>query len=410
MSLRAIVLAAGRGTRDYTTDQVGLVASWELDFWGKFRRAIESADASLMAAVADYDSALVSLTADVANLYILHRTLEKRLAIARQNVKTQQESLEISEARFQGGATSQRDVEQAQTVLQNTRAQIPALESLLRQTQNALSVLLGRPPGPLTDILTGPRTIPVPPPRLAVGIPADLLRRRPDIRSAEYKAASQCAKIGVAKADLFPAFSLSGTFGYLSSNTGNFSLGEVFQGSSLNVVGGPAVRWKILNYGRLANLVRVQDARFQELLLTYQNTVLKAQQEVEDNLVAFLRTQERAERLAQSAEAAQRSLDLALLQYREGKTDFTTVLTAQQALLAEQESLANTLGDIARSLVGVYRSLGGGWELREGQDFVPDAVKADMARRTNWGRLLEPAAHTPRPEATPSGSPWPKRQ
>jgi outer membrane protein TolC len=154
-------------------------------------------------------------------------------------------------------------------------------------------VLLGQPPGPLTDLIAKTQIIPAPPPRLAVGIPADLLRRRPDIRSAEYQAAAQCAKIGVAQAELFPAFSLSGTFGYLSSNTGNFSLGEVIQGSSLNVVGGPAVRWKILNYGRLANLVRVQDARFQELLLAYQNAVLKAQQEVEDNLIAFLRTLEK---------------------------------------------------------------------------------------------------------------------
>jgi len=385
---------------DYTQSQIGLTASWELDFWGKFRRAIESADAALLGAVADYDNTLVSLTADVANSYILIRTLEQRLDIARKNVEVQTESFRIAEARFEGGTTSKRDVEQAKTVLASTQATIPSLETQLRQAKNALSVLLGMPPAHLGDLLRGAKGIPAPPPQVAVGIPADLLRRRPDVRSAELQAATQSAKIGVAKAALYPAFSLTGSFGFLSSDVGSFSLGDMFLWRSHTTTIGPTVQWNIFNYGQITNQVRAQDARFQELLISYQNAVLTAQREVEDNLVAFLRTQERARLLGESTAAALRSLDLASLQYRQGITDFTTVLTAQQALLSQQDDLANTLGDISRSLVGVYRALGGGWQIREEQDLVPPSIQQVMAKRTDWGSLLAPSAFplSPAPE------------
>jgi NodT family efflux transporter outer membrane factor (OMF) lipoprotein len=389
------------GVSNYWQSSLGLTASWEIDFWGKFRRAIESADASLLAAAASYDSTLVSLTGEVGAAYITLRTLEKRLDIARRNVDIQKESLEIATARFEGGATSERDVQQAKTVLASTEATIPTLESLIRQSKNYLCVLMGKAPADLSEMLGKSREIPTPPKQVAVGIPAELLRRRPDIQAAEWRAAAQCAQIGVAKANLYPAFSLVGTFGFLATDVGNFALADMFQWRSRAGSFGPSVQWNILNYGQITNLVRVQDARFQELLLAYQQTVLKAQQEVEDALIGFLKSQERAEFLVQSTTAAQRSVDLAVLQYREGITDFTTVLTAEQALLKQQDDLASTLGDIARQLVGVYRSLGGGWQLREGKDFVPEATKAAMAARTNWGRLLEPAAHTPPPPDQP---------
>ena len=386
---------------NYAQDQIGVGASWELDFWGKFRRAIESANAAWLATVADYDSVLVSLTADVANTYVLIRTLEKRTEIARKNVEAQKEALKIAEARFEHGTTSRLDVEQAQTVLNNTLASIPALESQLRQAKNALCLLLGLPPSDLSDLLAREKGIPISPLQVAVGIPADLLRRRPDIRSAERQAEAQSALIGVAKADLYPAFSLSGFFGFLSTNVGNFSLGDIFQWKSRTFQIGPSVQWNFLNYGQITNNVRVQDARLEQLLIAYQNAVLKAQQEVEDALVAFLRAQERAEFLAFSTASAKNSLDLAVLQYRVGTKDFTTVLTAQQALLSEQDSLAVTLGNISSSLVGVYRALGGGWEVREGKDLVPPEVKEAMARRTNWGGLLAPASYNPSPSAEP---------
>lgn len=382
---------------NYTQAQLGLSASWELDFWGRFRRAVESADYELLSSLADYDNTLVSLTADVANNYVLIRTAEQRLDIARRNVATQRESLRIANARFQGGTTSQRDVEQARTVLASTESMIPALDIVLRQSTNALSLLLGLPPADLSRLLAGSKGIPVAPPYVAVGIPADLLRRRPDVRLAEFQAAAQSARIGVAEADLYPAFSLTGQIGVLAADVGKASLSDLFDWRSRFGSVGPTVRWNILNYGQITNRVRVEDARFQEFLIQYQNAVLTAQREVEDNLVAFLKSGDRARFLAQSTEAAARSLDLAVLQYRQGITDFTTVLTAQQALLTEQDTLANTLGEIARSLVGVYRALGGGWDLREGNDLVPESVKKVMAERTDWGRILSPAAYLPPP-------------
>ncbi len=389
-------LTAGALNRfTYSQSEIALGASWEIDFWGRFGRAIESAEAGLMATIADYDSALVSLTGDVANSYILIRTLEKRIEIGKENVQTQMESLRIAEARFKAGTTSERDVEQAKTVLNDTRALIPSLEAQLRQAKDALSVLLGLPPSDFKEELARAGGIPAPPPRVAIGIPADLLRRRPDIRSAEYQAAAQSALIGVAKADLYPAFSLAGSFGLLSTNVGRSSTSDIFRWSSREYTIGPGFQWPLLNYGRLTNLVRVQDARFQQLLIAYQNTVLKAQQEVEDALVGFLRAQERADFLAESAGAARRSFDIAAAQYREGVTDFTTVLTAQQALLLEQDNLAVTLGDISRNLVGIYRAIGGGWEIREDEDLVPPDVKEAMAKRTDWGDLLSPASYAP---------------
>ncbi len=378
--------------------QYGLTGSWEIDFWGKFRRAIESADASWLASVANYDSTLVSLAASVANAYILIRTLEARLIIAQHNVQTQKESLQIAEARFRGGTTSQRDVEQAKTVLASTQATIPVLQTQLRQAKDALSVLLGMPPSKLEDLVKGHAKIPTPPSQVAVGIPAELLRRRPDVRAAEYNAAAQCAQIGVAKAQLYPAFSLTGNFGFLSSDVGKNSLADIVNWRNRMGSMGPTFQWNILNYGQITNLVRVQDARFQELLITYQNTVLSAQQDVEDNLIAFLKTQEQARFLGESADAALNSLNLAVIQYREGITDFTTVLTAQQSLLSAQDTLASAQGNISSSLVGVYRALGGGWEIREGQDFVPPATREAMEKRTNWGKLLTPVNQTPPPE------------
>ena len=377
----------------YWQSQIGAQASWELDFWGRIRRGIQSADASLLATLADYDNTLVTLTADVANTYIALRTAEERIRIAQENVKIQEQTLKIVEAKFTFGTVTQLDVEQARTVLFNTLATLPTLETQQRQARDALSVLLGMPPNALGDLLDGPSVIPASPPLVIVGIPADLLRRRPDIRSAELQAVAQSAQIGVAKADLFPAFSLIGNLVLLSTDLGTFRLSDMFRWGSRQVQVGPSVQWNILNYGQITNSVRVQDASFQQLLLAYQRAVLSAQQDVEDNLTAFLRAQDRADLLAKSVTSSRAAVDLAILQYREGVTDFTTVLTTQQALLNQQDNLASTLGNISTSLVGVYRALGGGWEIREGEDIVPAEIKAEMRERTNWGHLLAPTTY-----------------
>ncbi len=407
---RSATAVATKGAIDYWQSQVGAQASWELDFWGKIRRNIESADASLLSTLADYDNTLVTLTADVANAYITIRTTEERIRIARENVATQEESLKIAEAKLAWGTGTQLDVEQARTVLLNTLATIPTLETQLRQARDALSVLLGMPPSDLSDLLAGPAGIPASPREVIVGIPADLLRRRPDVRRAELQAAAQSAQIGVAKADLYPAFTLIGNLVFVSTDLGKFKLSDMFRWGSRQVQIGPSVTWNILNYGQITNDVRVQDASFQQLLIAYQNAVLSAQQDVEDNLVAFLRAQDRADVLAKSVVSARNAVNLAVLQYREGITDFTTVLTAQQALLGQQDNLASTLGTISTSLIGTYRALGGGWEVREGQDLVPPEIRDEMRRRTNWGDLLRPSTYnlpaSSEPKSTPRPPDW----
>jgi NodT family efflux transporter outer membrane factor (OMF) lipoprotein len=396
LSEQAISAPQAGGTDfDFSQVEIGAQASWELDFWGKYRRFIESADAGLAGAVAAYDDVLVSLAADVANTYILIRTFEERLQIARENLDLQQESLRIARARYEAGATSERDVQQALTQLNSTEATIPEIETGLRKAKHALCILLGMPPRLLEDMLAGEVGIPRPPLQVAVGIPADLLRRRPDIRNAEYQAAAQSALIGVAKADLYPSFSLGGSFGFLATDVGRFELGDLLDWSSRTGFIGPSFQWNIFNYGRIRNNVRAQDARLQQLLFNYQDTVLRAQQEVEDGLVAFLKGQQRVALLSRSVDAARRTVELAAIQYREGATDYTTVLTAQQSLLGEEDRLALTQGGVPQALVALYRALGGGWELRENQDFLPKEIKEDMEERTDWGGLLNPAAVQP---------------
>lgn len=401
-------------TWNYNT---GVSVGWEIDFWGKFRRGIESADAALLASIADYDTVLVTLTADAANAYVVIRTFEERLAIARENVKIQERSLNIADVRFRNGATTELDVQQARTLLLNTQATIPSLEASLRQAENALSTLLGRPPGYVRQILGSESgTIPAPPAEVAVGIPADLLRRRPDVRGAELQAAAQSALIGVAKADFYPSVALLGTLGLAateSSNTtasGKSGIGEWFTADSLTFTGGPAVRWNIFNYGQISNNVRTQDARLQQLLVNYQNVVLQAATEVENASVGFVRTQEQSRFLSESVTAAQRSVELAVIQYRDGAADYTRVLNTQQSLVVQQDQATVTRGDIVRNLIDVYRALGGGWQIRAGRDFVPDATKDEMAERTDWGELLTPqeAKTLIPPPTTPDDSyQWP---
>jgi NodT family efflux transporter outer membrane factor (OMF) lipoprotein len=388
---------------EYTTASIGVQAAWELDLWGKFRRAVEAADAQLAATVAGYDDVLVSLTAELATAYIQLRTFEQQLLVANKNVGVQQEGLQIAAVRFRGGTTDERDVEQARTILASTQATIPQLEQQIEQTKNAIATLIGLPPSPLEDLLGSSGGIPLAPAQVGIGVPADLLRRRPDIRQAEAVAASQSALIGFQKADLYPSFTLLGTFGFEASDWQQFDLTDLFKGRSRAFSFGPAIVWDFLNYGRIENQVRAQDAAFEQALTDYQNTVLVAQREVENGLVGFRKQQERAQFLSEAVRAAQRSLDLAFVQYRSGVTDFTTVLVAEQQLLAQQDDLALTAGAIPANLVATYRALGGGWEIREDRAFVPPQTVEAMTQRTNWGQLLDyevrvPPIPVPNPE------------
>jgi len=246
--------------------------------------------------------------------------------------------------------------------------------------------------------LRGSSGIPVPPKTVAVGIPADLVRRRPDIRAAELAAMAQSAQVGIAEANLYPAFSLSGVFGTSASTVGRSKLKRVFEGNGITFAFGPSFQWNILNYGQITNQVRVEDAALQTLLVDYQNTVLKAQQEVENGLTSFLQGRDQVDYLRQSVAAANAALGIALLQYNLGTRDFTTVLTAEQNLYTAQNNLAMAEGGVSAGLASVYRALGGGWQIRADNEFVTAATAEEMRNRTNWGELLPPPG-TPQPPA-----------
>src|SRR6516165_6693316 len=383
-------------THNFWRDSLGLTVNWELDFWGKFRRAIESADAAYLASIANYDYVLATLLGDVATNYIGIRTLETQIAIAHDNIVKQKKALAIAEAKYHGGTATKLDVYQAENVLGQTESTVPQLTAQLNQGFNALAVLLGMPPHPMDPLLRGSSGIPVPPKTVAVGIPADLVRRRPDIRAAELAAMAQSAQIGIAEANLYPAFSLTGVFGTSASTVGQGKLKRVFEGRGIGFAFGPSFRWNILNYGQITNQVRVEDATLQGLLVDYQNAVLSAQKEVENGLTTFLQGREQVDYLRQSVAAASAALGLAFIQYNLGTRDFTTVLTAEQNLYTAQNELAMAEGSVSTGLASVYRALGGGWEIRADNEFVPAATAEEMRNRTNWGELLPPRG-TPQP-------------
>jgi NodT family efflux transporter outer membrane factor (OMF) lipoprotein len=383
---------------NFWSDRLGLTVNWELDFWGKFRRAIESADASYLGSIANYNFVLVTLLGDVATTYIGIRTLQTQIEIARENVVRQKKSLAIAQAKFQGGTATKLDVYQAENVLGQTESTIPQLTIQLNQGLNALAVLLGMPPQPMEPLMTGSSGIPVPPKTVAVGIPADLVRRRPDIRAAELAAMAQGAQIGIAESNLYPAFSLSGTFGTAATNIRPSKLKRVFEGVGITFAFGPAFQWNIFNYGQIKNQVRVEDATLQTLLVDYQNDVLQAQQQVENGLTSFLQGREQVDLLRESVVAADGALRIALLQYNLGTVPFTTVLIMEQNLYTAQNDLAMAEGNVSTGLASVYEALGGGWQIRADNEFVPGATAEEMRNRTNWGELLPPP-DTPQPSA-----------
>jgi NodT family efflux transporter outer membrane factor (OMF) lipoprotein len=348
------------GEQWFNNVEAGFNVSWELDLWGRFRRAIESADADLQASVADYDDVLVVLLADVTANYIQYRTFEERIAIAKRNVTVQEQSYQLASDKLQAGASTERDAQQAKQVLEQTRASIPSLEASQRQAANALCVLLGVPAQDLSQRLGEPTGIPVAPAELALGIPADLLRRRPDIRRFERQAASQSALIGVAKSDLYPHFAINGSIGVQGEHFADlFHTPGSFTGSI-----GPSFRWDILNYGRIENNVAQQEARFRELVAAYQEAVLRAGREAEDAAVGFLKAQERAKYLDGSVAAAARTVEISYDQYREGVIDFTPVFLFEGTLADQEDQLAVARSQIALNLVDLYRAMGGGWEMR----------------------------------------------
>lgn len=385
------------GDRSFATDTIGIEAAWELDFWGKFRRGIEAADAVVLANVADYDTVLVGLAGEVATDYILIRSLQERLEFARANVALQAETLALTETRFRAGAVSELDVSTARATLANTQALIPELENSLTQTKLALCILLGRTPSDLDAELAPPdgalARVPEAPAQIAAGIPADLLRRRPDVRAAERTAAAQSALIGQATADLYPSISIGGSTAFVSSNyEGDRTpdLGNILDADSFAGFIGLQVNWPVLNYGRIQGNIRVQDARYEQAVAIYQDTVLRAAGDVEAGLSEFLRFREQSGYLAEAVDASRRSTELSLIQYRAGAVDFIRVNTAQTELVSQEDSLVVARAAIALGAVRTYRALGGGWEIREGQEFIDAETAERMRERTDWGDVLGP--------------------
>jgi NodT family efflux transporter outer membrane factor (OMF) lipoprotein len=338
----------------------GLNASWEIDFWGKIRRTIESTEDLVDSSVDDYDNVMVTLIGDVATAYVQYRIFEQQIVYTKENIRIQRDSLRVATARWKAGQTSQLGVAQASSLLAQLEATVPVLESGLRQANNQICVLLGMPPAELADRL-GPRNpiVPQSPPEVVVGIPADLIRRRPDLRSAERLIAAQNAQIGVAEADWYPAFFINGSLGYDAKDLAKLVSPKSFTGQV-----GPAFQWNILNYGRILNDVRLQDFKTQDLVGVYQQKVLSAAQEVENGIISFLNSQRETTSLAASVEAAKLTLKLATDNFVAGTIDYTPVFVAEQFLVQQQNAYAQAQGDIALGLIQVYRALGGGWELR----------------------------------------------
>jgi NodT family efflux transporter outer membrane factor (OMF) lipoprotein len=344
--------------KNFGTFSYGFNLAWEIDFWGRYRRAIESADANLDAAVADYDDVLVTMLSDVATNYVNMRTLEKRIEFARKNVEIQTETMKKAEARLKVDANGALTLDQAIALLKQTEAGIPELEIAHRRATNQLCILMGTPPEDLRARL-GKAGIPSAPPDVAIGIPADLLRRRPDIRRAERHVAAQCALIGVAESDFYPHISIAGNMGYSAQTFARLFIPQAFNG-----VVGPTVQWNVLNYGRILNNVRLQSNRFQELKTNFQSTVLNAQQEVENGIITFMKAHERVIFQKQSVEAAQKAEDISKKRWLTNDVTFTTVSLIQQNKVQQDDTLAQVQGEIALGLFQVYKALGGGWELR----------------------------------------------
>lgn len=345
----------------------GFNLAWELDFWGRLRRNLESANAALDASIEDYDAALVTLIGNVASTYVNVRTFQTRIKLANDNLALQRETFKIAEAQFNAGKTTKIDVDQSLTNLAQVEALIPQLEISLRQAENLLCTLLGIPPQDLQAIL-GTASIPKAPPEIVVGIPADLLRRRPDVLSAERQAAAQSAQIGVATAQLYPIVTVTGSISWQATRFQDLFDSRAMAGSI-----GPGFQWNILNYGRLINGVRVQDALFQQLVASYQNVVLKAEAEVENGVTAYLQSHQVVRSLGKGVIASEDGVKLATVQYREGKIPFITLATLQQNLVTQQDSLATAYGNLVQGLVQTYQALGGGWQIRLQGDSHDDA-------------------------------------
>lgn len=360
------------------TQQIMGQLTWEIDFWGKWRRSIESDKANLAMAQAALAAAKTSLEASVASTYCTLRMLERRIEVAKSNLVEQAENLRIAEARFRLGASSELDYRQSQTQYEQTSSQLPGLVISLEQSRHAVSILIGEPPDYFVHHFLGDTGLPTVPSALPLNAPSDLLRRRPDVLQAEYAAAVQSARIGFAQAALYPSFTLNGAIGY-STTAG---LNNLFKWDSRAAAYGIGFNLPIFDRGRLTEQVKIQDSLFAQSVLAYQNQVIKAQQEVEDALSAIAGNMQQLNDLQRADKAAARTSFLAQLQYRSGQVDYTTVSNSVQTHLQTSDSVVQIEGGLLQAYISAFRALGGGWNPDVAIDY-PDARKAPRQTKPN---------------------------
>lgn len=350
---------SGSTTELYSTS---FDAGWELDVFGGTARAIEASEADLQAAQEARRDVLVSVLAEVALNYVELRTFQSQLAVARENLRNQEESQAIVQAQFDAGAVTELDLSQATANVERTRSEIPQLEQNVDKALNRLAVLVGKPPGSLDAELQEPKALPTPPVQVAVGVPAETLRRRPDVRSAERRLAAETARIGVATAELYPKFTLSGTIGLEA-----LSLSNLTSSDSQTFRIGPGFRWNLFDGGRARQRIEIQDAVQEQAMIAYEASILRALEEVENAITAYTQEQLRYRSLNESAKAAERAATIARTRYDAGASNFLTVLDSERTVLGAQSSRAASEGTIVSNLVRLYKALGGGWTPEEPQ-------------------------------------------
>ncbi len=345
------------GDKEYNFFQAGFDAQWELDFFGRIRNEVKAADADLEAAVDSQRDVLVTLLAELTRNYVELRGYQRRLSIAEENISTQKETFELTQSKYQAGLISELNVVQSRAQLSDTQSQVPVLQGSIRQTIHHLGILIGKEPGALDRELAPAQTIPLLPPQIPVGLPSDLLKRRPDIRQAERQLAAATARIGVAQADLFPRFSLTGSLGRRNTDFDNLTLGSSqFWGI------GPAVSWPIFDAGRIRANIEVKNALQEQALTTYEKVVLRSLEDTENALSSYAMEQIRNRSLHESVEANQRALSLSQELYIKGLADFLNVLESQRSLYASQDLLIQSDQALALDVISIYKALGGGWE------------------------------------------------
>jgi multidrug efflux system outer membrane protein len=338
--------------------QAGLDASWEIDLFGGVRRAVEAANANLAASEENLNDVLVTLLGEVATNYIEVRGSQRRIAVAQENIETQRQTVEVAQGRFEAGLGTRLEVAQAQALLAQTESQIPALEIAVKQSIYQLGVLLGSEPESLVQELSTPGAIPPVPPEVPVGLPSELLRRRPDIRRAERQLAAATAQIGVATADLFPRLSLTGSYGRQSPKGSDlFSSGNDYWSY------GPGLSWPIFAGGAVRANIEVQNALQEQALAAYESTVLTALQDAETSLATYDQSRQGQRSLSQAVDASRQAAQIARDLYQKGLTDFLNVLQSETTLYQAQDQLIQDQQQVSTALVAVFKALGGGWEV-----------------------------------------------